>query len=200
MNTKSNLTKVVTIIFCIVAIIAVIFAKTFQKEEEKKATKTADSASAEIIKEENTESVITDETNETEESEIKEDPNAPTNPELEEYIDGNQLEDVDDSLYTEDAGDGYQEEGDREITIWFSNIEVLGNDLPVWVFTHLNENLQFYINLNITDQVGEMTIIEDSISIDDKMCFFSIDLNNGRICTANIDLEKKEFVFGDHEK
>ena len=74
------------------------FARNFRKDnKEEDRTK---------------EPVITQEEEQTKEEpnveEGKEDPNKPTDPDLQEYLEEDQLENIDDSLYEEDAGDTYQ--------------------------------------------------------------------------------------------
>ena len=99
MNHKSNLSRIVTIVCCAILIITVFFARNFTKDSKEK-----DMTEEPMITQEGEEQNVEEENVEAE----KEDPNKPTDPALQEYLEEDQLENIDDSLYQEDAGDTYQ--------------------------------------------------------------------------------------------
>lgn len=184
MENKKN-GQVLTIILCIALIAGVIFAKTFTKDKEKNNNVADNNETIESSQEESkSEEMTMDNTvqDETEENSKIDESN----------FGGENLKNVDTSNYEENNIEGEAlPEGETQINFAFTNGEVLyDRDFPSGIYKNIKEDFQKYINENIPnpESIKKIDILEDSITETEDKLSFKVDLKNGTILLAEVDL------------
>lgn len=188
--------QLLTIILCIALIIGVIFAKSFTNSKTEK-TKINDAAiskdtsdgQTEVVKSsESIQSTEQEKVNTKEESKVSDD-----------IINGGEnLKNVDTSLYEENIEGDALPEGTTQINFAFTNGEVLyDKGFPSGIYKNIKEEFQKYINENIPnpESIVEIEIVEDSITETDKLLSFKVDLKNGTFLLSEVDLHTFVYSF-----
>ena len=92
--------------------------------------------------------------------------------------------------------------GHDDQTVYFTNPEVLydNKDIPLDIYPNQMSRIQSYCNLNFEDEIKGITILEDSVEINNNTLKYVCDLNNEHYLYVKCDLTTFEFSFTDSPK